>query len=86
MRVMRARPAKPPKAQPKKAGEYGLGFSVVANEIRRLADQTAASTLDIERTVNEMHAVVSLGVTQTGSFITDVRRNAGEAVKMGGPL
>jgi len=32
-----------------KAGEYGLGFSVVAMEIRRLADQTAVATYDIER-------------------------------------
>ena len=32
-----------------KAGEYGLGFLVVAREIRRLADQTAVATLDIER-------------------------------------
>lgn len=69
-----------------KAGQYGLGFSVVANEIRRLADQTAVSALEIEHTVNEMHAVVSSGVTQTDSFITDVRRSAGEAVNTGGQL
>ena len=34
-----------------KAGEYGRGFLVVAREIRRLADQTAVATLDIETMV-----------------------------------
>src|SRR5262249_28339799 len=32
-----------------KAGEYGSGFLVIAREIRRLADQTASATLDIEQ-------------------------------------
>ncbi|NBU08129.1 MAG: methyl-accepting chemotaxis protein [Proteobacteria bacterium] len=37
-----------------KAGEYGRGFSVVATEIRRLADQTAVATYDIEQMVKEI--------------------------------
>ena len=37
-----------------KAGEQGRGFLVVAREIRRLADQTAGATLDIETMVREM--------------------------------
>lgn len=69
-----------------KAGQYGLGFGVVAREIRRLADQTAVSTLDIENTVREMHAVVSAGVTETDSFITGVRRSTNDAVRVGGQL
>jgi methyl-accepting chemotaxis protein len=69
-----------------KAGEYGLGFSVVAKEIRRLADQTAVSTLDIEGTVSEMHSVVSSGVTETERFITEVRQGADDAVRVGGQL
>ena len=36
-----------------KAGEYGRGFSVVATEIRRLADQTAVATYDIELMVKK---------------------------------
>src|SRR4030095_7834329 len=42
-----------------KAGEYGLGFLVVAREIRRLADQSAVATLDIEQMVRQMQAAVS---------------------------
>ena len=41
------------------AGELGAGFAVVAMEIRRLADQTAVATSDIEQTVKEMHSAVS---------------------------
>ncbi|WP_258096294.1 methyl-accepting chemotaxis protein, partial [Klebsiella pneumoniae] len=39
-----------------KAGEYGRGFSVVATEIRRLADQTAVATYDIEQIVREIQS------------------------------
>lgn len=42
-----------------KAGEYGKGFSVVATEIRRLADQTAVSTWDIEQMIKEIQAATS---------------------------
>ncbi len=51
-----------------KAGEHGLGFSVVAREIRRLADQTAVATLDIEKMVKEMQAAVSSGVMEMDKF------------------
>jgi methyl-accepting chemotaxis protein len=51
-----------------KAGEMGRGFSVVATEIRRLADQTAVSTLDIEKMVKQMQNAVSLGVMEMDKF------------------
>ena len=57
-----------------KAGEYGRGFAVVAREIRRLADQTAVATLDIERIVNEMRASVSAGVRGWSSLRTKCSR------------
>src|SRR6202007_2042888 len=44
-----------------KAGEYGRGFAVVATEIRRLADQTAVATYDIEQMVKEIQSAVAAG-------------------------
>ncbi|HEY9690724.1 MAG TPA: methyl-accepting chemotaxis protein [Oculatellaceae cyanobacterium] len=55
-----------------KAGEYGLGFAVVAREIRRLADQTAVATLDIENMVKEMQSAVSNGVMEMDKFSQEV--------------
>lgn len=55
-----------------KAGEYGLGFSVVATEIRRLADQTAVATYDIEHMVNEIQPAVSAGVMSMDKFSDEI--------------
>ena len=56
-----------------KAGEYGVGFAVVATEIRRLADQTAVATWDIEQMVKEMQSAVSAGVMGMDKFSDEVR-------------
>jgi methyl-accepting chemotaxis protein WspA len=61
-----------------KAGEYGLGFAVVAMEIRRLADQTAVATYDIEKMVKEMQSAVSAGVMGMDKFSEEVRRGVEE--------
>ncbi len=58
-----------------KAGEYGRGFLVLAREIRRLADQTAVSTLDIERIVRTMQAAVTAGVMEMDKFADEMRRS-----------
>jgi methyl-accepting chemotaxis protein WspA len=57
-----------------KAGEYGMGFAVVAREIRRLADQTAVATLDIENMVKEMQSAVSTGVMEMDKFSHEVSK------------
>lgn len=61
-----------------KAGEYGLGFAVVAMEIRRLADQTAVATYDIEKMVKEMQSAVAAGVMGMDKFSEEVRRGVEE--------
>jgi methyl-accepting chemotaxis protein WspA len=61
-----------------KAGEEGRGFAVVASEIRRLADQTAVATLDIEVMVKEIQTAVSAGVMGMDKFSEEVRRGMAE--------
>jgi methyl-accepting chemotaxis protein WspA len=65
-----------------KAGEYGRGFLVVAREIRRLADQTAVATLDIETMVRQMHDAVSAGVMQMDKFADEVRSGVSQVTKL----
>jgi methyl-accepting chemotaxis protein WspA len=69
-----------------KAGEYGRGFIVVAREIRRLADQTAVATLDIERIVKEMQHSVAAGVMEMDKFNEQVRQGVGEVGTIGEQL
>ena len=69
-----------------KAGEYGRGFNVVAREIRRLADQTAVATLDIDHMVQEMRSAVSAGVMEMDKFIAEVNRSAEDVGKISSQL
>jgi len=66
-----------------KAGEYGLGFAVVAMEIRRLADQTAVATYDIEKMVKEMQSAVAAGVMGMDKFSEEARRGVEEIRQVG---
>ena len=51
-----------------KAGRQAGGFSVVALEMRRLADQTAVAALDIERQIREMQQAIRGGVASVEAF------------------
>ncbi|MFB2967453.1 methyl-accepting chemotaxis protein [Aerosakkonema sp. BLCC-F183] len=69
-----------------KAGEYGAGFAVVAREIRRLADQTAVATLEIEQMVKEMQSAVSTGVMEMDKFNKAVNDSVEKVVNIGEQL
>lgn len=56
-----------------KAGKYGIGFSVVAVEIRRLAEQTAVAIWDIEKMVKDMLMAVSEGVSEINHFAEEIQ-------------
>ena len=69
-----------------KAGEYGRGYAVVATEVRRLADQTAEATYDIEQMVREIQSAVSAGVMGMDKFSVEVRRGMFEVTQVGEQL
>ncbi|HIJ36715.1 MAG TPA: methyl-accepting chemotaxis protein, partial [Deltaproteobacteria bacterium] len=69
-----------------KAGEYGRGFSVVANEIRRLADQTSVAVLDIEEIVNNMELSVTEGAKEMELFTQEVRSGVDKISRFGRQL
>jgi methyl-accepting chemotaxis protein WspA len=69
-----------------KAGEAGRGFLVVAREIRRLADQTAVATLDIEQMVRQMQDSVSAGVMEMDKFSEQVRTGIDQVTHIGAQL
>ncbi len=66
-----------------KAGEYGAGFAVVAREIRRLANQTAVATLEIEQIVKDMQSAVSIGVMEMDKFNQSVNDTVHRVSKIG---
>jgi len=65
-----------------KAGEYGAGFAVVAREIRRLANQTAVATLEIEQIVKDMQSAVSVGVMEMDKFSNSVNNSVVQVNKI----
>jgi len=66
-----------------KAGEQGKSFAVIAREIRRLADQAANATLDIERMINEMMSAVSEGVMGVDKFTEEIRSGVEQVSAVG---
>jgi len=69
-----------------KAGEFGKGFSVVAREISRLADQTAVATQDIADMVKGMQSSVAAGVMEMDKFAEEVRHGVQEVDALGGQI
>jgi len=69
-----------------KAGEYGRGFAVVSSEIRRLADQTAVATYDIDQMVRDIQSAVAAGVMGMDKFSEEVRRGLHDVTEIGAKL
>ncbi|MFH0735567.1 MAG: methyl-accepting chemotaxis protein [bacterium] len=56
-----------------KAGEYGKGFSVIAREIRNLADQTIIATFDVEEQIGKLQNSVVSEVNEMERFTESVK-------------
>lgn len=69
-----------------KAGDAGVGFLVVAREIRRLADQTAGASHDIARIVAQMQSSVSAGVADMNRFAGEMKQGTGDVQAIAGEL
>lgn len=70
-----------------RAGEAGKGFAIVANEIKELAKQTAAATLEIKKQIEDIQDTTSNSVaeiekiTQIIREVNDIVVDVGEAVQ-----
>ena len=60
-----------------RAGEQGRGFAVVADEVRKLAERTTASTADIKSTVSEIQAVTAQAVSSMNTASHEVETGIG---------
>ena len=71
-----------------KAGEHGRGFTVVAREIRSLADQSKKATIQVKEILNEINKSVNqaVGVTEQGSRTVNEGRilvaQSGEVIEL----
>lgn len=69
-----------------KAGEYGKGFSIVANEIKNLSEESDESTKRISEILNEIQQLTneSVMMAEESSKLADIgvniSRNAGESI------
>ncbi|MGK0291170.1 MAG: methyl-accepting chemotaxis protein [bacterium] len=64
-----------------KAGEFGKGFSVVADEVRRLAERSRSAVIEIRKLIEVSNQNVQNGnevITETATVLNDIIEQIGE--------
>jgi methyl-accepting chemotaxis protein len=69
-----------------RAGEHGRGFAVVADEVKKLAEQTSHATKEIGSTIHAMQAETKRAVASMEAGVNEVGLGSGEAAKSGQAL
>jgi methyl-accepting chemotaxis protein len=69
-----------------RAGEHGKGFAVVADEVRKLAEKSAAATKEIASLVRDIQSTVSDAVTAMKAGSEEVDRGVSQASLAGESL
>ena len=66
-----------------RAGEQGRGFAVVADEVRKLAERTTKSTLEISTLLSQMQGTAHQAVASMASAVREVDGGVDNATKAG---
>ncbi|MDR2839589.1 MAG: methyl-accepting chemotaxis protein [Azonexus sp.] len=69
-----------------RAGEQGRGFAVVADEVRKLAERTSASTQEIGTLIGRIQAETSGAVTSMNNGVQQVEEGLGFAENAGASI
>ena len=65
-----------------RVGEAGKGFSLVAQEMRRLAENVSGSTKEIKGTIEEIHRHIQVSLQSSQDGIATTREGAGQMKTM----
>ncbi|MEO0454936.1 MAG: methyl-accepting chemotaxis protein, partial [Verrucomicrobiota bacterium] len=69
-----------------RAGEQGKGFTIVADQVRALADRTRLATVEIEKLVRGIQSETSEAVRQMDSQTQEVRNGVSQVISAGKEL
>ncbi len=69
-----------------RAGEAGKGFSVVANEVKDLARQTAEATMDIRKRIERIQSSTTASVTAIGEIDQVIAKVSSSAQQIAGSV